>query len=203
MTRPGKGGQAPRPDREASREVQLDARHLALSVVVVVALCVVSFLLGRWVERRSLGVAVAAEGAPAGRGEPLVEEMGDVSEDLTFFDTLGGDREVPLETAAAPRESPPLAPAPRGAGASRPESTAAATPRRSVAEGIMVQVLASRDRAAADALRRRLRSRGYTALLVREKGVYKVRVGPYADREEAKRAAILLRDREKLTTWIP
>jgi len=84
-------------------------------------------------------------------------------------------------------------------GARRPEPAG----RRSVGEGIMVQVLASKQRAPADELRQRLRRKGYTALLVVEEGTYKVRVGPYADREEAERAADVLRDQENLTTWIP
>ena len=46
-------------------------------------------------------------------------------------------------------------------------------------------------------------AKGYTALIVREAGIYKVRVGPYADREEAERAAEILREQENLTTWIP
>jgi len=67
----------------------------------------------------------------------------------------------------------------------------------------MIQVFASKDRSAAESIRRRLRTKGYTALLVPDRGTYKVRVGPYADREEAERAATILREQEKLTTWIP
>jgi cell division septation protein DedD len=52
-------------------------------------------------------------------------------------------------------------------------------------------------------VRKRLREDGYTALMVSEGGTWKVRVGPYADRAEAERAAVRLRSEKGLTTWIP
>jgi cell division septation protein DedD len=72
-----------------------------------------------------------------------------------------------------------------------------------VNEGVMIQVFASKDRAAAEAIRKRLRGKGYTALLVSDAGSWKVRVGPYADREEAEKSAVVLREQENLKTWIP
>ena len=173
------------------REFQLETRHLTFLVFLVVALCVASFLLGRWVERQSLGPDLPGLTARGGGGS--VDEEGDVAEELTFFDSLKNDKPVPLEPEAD------LQPVTADAGrSSRP-----ATDGRSVEEGIMVQVLASKQRRQADELRRALRSKGYTALIVREDGTYKVRVGPYADREEAERAAEILREQENVTTWIP
>ncbi len=177
------------------REFQLEARHLALLVLLVVALCAASYQVGRWVERRSAEASAPPGLAPDGRAPASVEDAGDVSRDLTFFDTLGGGDPVPLEAPPRARETPIR---PRSAGASAPSA-----PRRSVSEGVMIQVFASKDRKAADSLRRRLRSRGYTALLVSEGGFHKVRVGPYADGEEAQRAAGVLREQEGLETRIP
>jgi cell division septation protein DedD len=188
------------------QEFQLETRHLVLLIALVLVLCVASFMLGRWVERQSLGPAIAGSAAGGKSGDAEVADMGDVSKDLTFFDTLEGNKPAPLEPPTSSRRSTtPVKPrtaatARTGADTASPPSV---NPRRSVNEGVMIQVFASKDRAAADAIRRRLRSKGYTALLVPDRGTYKVRVGPYADREEATRAADILREQEKLTTWIP
>jgi len=187
----GTGGKAP------EQEFQLEAKHLTVLVFLVVALCVASFMLGRWVERQSLGATIPAVASGRTEGDAKVEEMGDVAKELTFFDTLKTEEPVGLETApgeAAPRPAPVPA---------KKTPVATRSPQRSVGEGVMIQVFASKDRAPADAVRKKLRAKGYTALLVPEGGAWKVRVGPYADREEAERSAAVLREQEKLSTWIP
>ncbi|MGH9867528.1 MAG: SPOR domain-containing protein [Candidatus Polarisedimenticolia bacterium] len=187
---------------EAAREFQLETRHLAFLIAVVMGLCVASFLLGRWVERQNEPASVAAVRAEGGAS---VKDEGDVAGDLTYFDTLKTDKPAPLdpERKPAPARSTPArsersAITPPQAATPRP-----ADPRRSVNEGVMIQVFASKDRAAADAIRKRLRGKGYTALLVSDSGSWKVRVGPYADREEAERSAAVIRQQENLKTWIP
>jgi len=200
-------------DSATTQEFQLETRHLVLMVLLVVVLCVASFMFGRWVERQSAGPTISMAGmpGPSGRnGDANVEEMGDVSKDLTFFDTLEGNQPAPLkpQPGAKPAASARVKrPATAGVGqpAEPPATTGqpATSGRRSVNEAVMIQVFASKDRAAADLIRRRLRAKGYTALLMPDHGTYKVRVGPYADREEATRAASVLREQEKLTTWIP
>jgi cell division septation protein DedD len=197
----GRGG----PEGPPAQEFQLETKHLAFLILLVLVLCVASFLFGRWVERQSLGLGASSAGGIRRDADANVEDMGDVSKELTFFDTLKGDKSAPMPQPSADRSTAPARSAstataaaapPRGAGSSGP-------PRRSVNEGVMIQVFASKDRAAADAIRKRLRARGYTALLVSEGGSWKVRVGPYADREEAQRSAAVLHEQEKLTTWIP
>jgi len=177
----------------ADREFQLEVRHMAFLLLLVVALCVASFMLGRWVERQSAGADIAAI---AEEGEARVEEGGDVARDLTFFDSLKNDQPVPLEDPGGGRA--PLKPAPSRAAASPPPAS-----RRSVEEGVFIQVIATAQRSAAESVRKRLRDDGYTALMVSEGGTWKVRVGPYADRAEAERAAVRLRNEKGLTTWIP
>jgi len=195
-----------------TQEFQLETRHLVLIVLLVVVLCVASFMFGRWVERQSVGPTISMTGMPgsSGRnGDANVEEMGDVSKDLTFFDTLEGNQPAPLKPQPGAQAAPPRARQPATQTVRQPveaPSTTSQPPasgRRSVNEAVMIQVFASKDRAAADQIRRRLRAKGYTALLMPDHGTYKVRVGPYADREEATRAASVLREQEKLTTWIP
>jgi len=194
MAPSAQGGATLKGGDPTGQEFQLETRHFVLLVLIVVVLCAASFELGRWVERQSLGPAIplaSVAGTAGGGSDANVEDVGDVSKDLTFFDTLAGGAPTPLQ--APVRQSPRSSP-----GAAPPGST-----RRSVNEGVMIQVFASKDRAAADAVRKRLRAKGYTALLASSGGAYKVRVGPYADRTEAERQAAILREQERLTTWIP
>src|SRR5574342_1250820 len=176
----GRGGS----DAPAPQEFQLETKHLAFLILLVLVLCVASFLFGRWVERQSLGLGASSGGIDRRGADANVEDMGDVSKELTFFDTLKGDKPAPMPQAPADR---PTAGGPTRSASTGPSAAAttrgasgAGTPRRSVNEGVMIQVFASRDRAAADTIRKRLRARGYTALLVSEGGSWKVRVGPYA-----------------------
>jgi hypothetical protein len=167
---------------------------MAFLLLLVVALCVASFMLGRWVERQSSGADIDAI---VEDGEARMEEGGDVARDLTFFDSLKNDQPVPLETDAAGTRAAMKPAASRGGVAPPPAG------RRSVEEGVFIQVIATAQRSAAESVRKRLREDGYTALMVSEGGTWKVRVGPYADRAEAERAAVRLRSEKGLTTWIP
>ena len=180
----------------SGQEFQIETRHLAFLIFLVVALCVASFMLGRWVERQSVGPELSAMVSEGGAGN--IEEMGDVSEELTFFDSLKNEQPVALDAAVLDDRAPMPAVASGSPAAPRPDAS-----RRSIEEGVFIQVLATAQRSAASGLRRRLRDRGYTALMVSEAGAWKVRVGPYADREDAERAAQRLREQEGLTTWIP
>lgn len=173
----------------ASQEFQLETRHLALLVLIVVVLCLGSFQLGRWVERRSGGPSIAGAGSAMDEvSDANVDDVGDISRELTFFDSLKEDTVVddaPVRTRSETGAAPPPA------------------TRRSVNEGIMIQVFASKDRSAAQAVRNRLREKGYTAFILSSDGTHKVRVGPYADKEEAELQAAIIREREDLRTWIP
>lgn len=199
MARGIAGGGMGAQDRDADREVQLETKHLALLTLLVISLCAGSFLLGRWVERRNPSSTAAAEPTTA-VDDPNVEEMGDVSRQLTFFDSLKDGRPAPLVPSSESAGRPAMATAQGGSGRG---SSPAPVSQRSINEGVMIQVFASKSRSAADAVRKRLRSKGYTALLVSEGGFHKVRVGPYADRVEAERSASVLREREGLETRIP
>jgi len=201
--------------RGASRELQLETRHLAAIVVLIAFLCMASFMLGRWVERQAFRATVeGAAGLPGGKSSISVE---DVNRELTYFKTLEGESEspgvkpappdaplapvkvqVPAETASAISETTP------------PDPAAARRPNRPAADslpGVTIQVLATKDPAAAASLMKRLSARGYhvTASEERSAGVLwrKVRVGPYPSRAEAEKIARRLSSEEKVTTWIP
>src|SRR5213593_4691709 len=99
-----------RGEEGTAQEFQLETRHLVLLIVIVIVLCVASFLFGRWVERQSLGAAIPSAASRGGDEDANIEEMGDVSKDLTFLDTLEGNRPAPLKPQ--PARSAPRPPGP-------------------------------------------------------------------------------------------
>jgi cell division protein FtsN len=67
---------------------------------------------------------------------------------------------------------------------------------------LMVQVAAFRDRAAAEAFRKRLQKSGFQADMTRGGGYHKVVVGPYPDREAANRAIRKLKSEWKVNPFL-
>jgi DedD protein len=106
------------------------------------------------------------------------------TEGLQFFE----DR--PAEPTAAPAPSSGKAPAPAKA-----------------AEGFWVQILSTKSEREAKSRRTVLSGHGYRAIVEPSRGgggpiLYRVRVGPFASREEASQAARTLERKEKAKTWI-
>jgi DedD protein len=108
-------------------------------------------------------------------------------------------------TAVPPAVKPPTptpTPAPTPAAAAAMASTAPATSNGSIA----VQVGAFNTRHEADALAKRLSSKGYAVYVMNPTGhgktVYRVRVGNYATADEAKNVSTRLTQQEKLKPWI-
>jgi cell division protein FtsN len=176
----GGGGERTAADRGV--EVEVGGSGLILLGLLVLALCAGSFWLGRWSAR--------AAGPPASPPAAPIEDGGDAADDLTFFDRLERAPELSAQgderTVAPPA---PAAPAPAAAGGT-----------------FEVQVLASADRAAAEAVVARLQRRDYPARLVvgdRDgRAIYRVRVGGYADEAAARRAALAIEREEGLRTWV-
>lgn len=103
--------------------------------------------------------------------------------DTTHVDSAAKATAAPSDTAHAAAESLPPASAAR-----QPDSAAHAVFR--------IQVAAVNTRAAADSIAQRLKTRGEDAIVVADKGLYKVRIGAYATRAAA--AAALPAVRKKL-----
>lgn len=163
-------------------EVELGGYGLVALAAVILALCAASF----WLGRRSAEVLPArspAEGAGAG-------PAADVEKDLSFFDRL----EKAPEIQAVP-ESP--------AATTAPAAPATAPP---AAAGVEVQVFASADRNAAEALAAKLRGLGYRTRLLpadpRGESLHRVRVVGFADEAAARRAAEQLERQQGLRTWV-
>ena len=79
-------------------------------------------------------------------------------------------------------------------------------PAPSAASAFWVQALSANSEKEAHAKRDRLAAHGFPSTVVPGPGphgrVYRVRVGPFGNREEAQRAASRLKAREKLEPWI-
>jgi cell division septation protein DedD len=107
----------------------------------------------------------------------------------------------PRSTAAAkttPRPTPKAAPkaAPK---ATPPAKKPAATPLAR----LTIQVGAFKERAAAEAIVKRLKGKGYSAYLVPvTEGLFNVRVGSFTDREDAERIVAKLETQEKFKPFI-
>jgi len=184
----------PAPAGRAGLEFEVGGLGMLGLAAVIVALCVASFWLGRLSvpARRALPPDGAAEASAA------VEDGGDIERDLTFFDRLErapelsaqGDEET---VSPLPEETPAPEPTP-------------ATPPPTPDGPFEIQVLASAERSAADAVVIRLRGRGYPArLVVGERDgapLYRVRVGGYPDEPAARQVAQAIERQEGLRTWI-
>jgi cell division septation protein DedD len=179
---------------EEFHEIHLSGKQLVFLFMATTVVSVVIFLCGVLVGRGvqasraaegavlpGAAAAGAAEGTMAGlaSGEPAGEPppaASEAEEDLSYHRRLESDG--PASERLLLPEPPQPAPAPARA------DTAAEV------EGLVVQVTALRDGAAARALAERLRGKGYPAFVLdpapgAPAAVYRVRVGPYRERQEA------------------
>jgi DedD protein len=122
-------------------------------------------------------------------------------------------------TAEKPTPAPMPKPAPRPAAPAKPTpkpaAPAKATPRATPAPAhpakaaatplnrLTIQVGAFKERAAAEAIVKRLKGKGYSAYLVPvSEGLFNVRVGSFTDREDAERILTKLETQEKFKPFI-
>ena len=105
---------------------------------------------------------------------------------------------TPVRPTATPRPTPKATPK------ATPRTTP--SPRRAAATPVprlTIQVGAFKDRAAADAIVKRLKGKGYSAYLVPvSEGLFNVRVGSFTDREDAERVLTKLETQEKFKPFI-
>jgi DedD protein len=139
--------------------------------------------------------ASAAKPAPAATPVPAAER----STPLT----------PPAPPPAAPRAAaPPPPPAPKEppAASSNPSPAVAAAAPEPSGQGFALQVTALRERGEAEAIAKRLSSKGYTAYVLTpangSPSVYRVRIGKFKTRREAEAIATRLQKEEQFTPWI-
>jgi DedD protein len=211
------------------REIQLNGKQLVFMFMTTTVAAVVIFLCGVMVGRgatstraSAAAAAVAAEPAvdptspaetptttasdTASRGEPVSAQ--EDLKDLTYARRLEAPEPppepaiesvpAPAPAIAKPRAERP-APAPAGLKGTTPVGEANSS-------GFAVQVASLRSRDEADAIARRLSSKGYASFVTTPGAngprVFRVRVGKFAQRSEAETVARRLEKEEQFKPWI-
>lgn len=215
---------------EGFREIQLNGKQLvflfmaATVVSVVIFLCGV--LVGRGVRAQTGGVAdnapisTVAETTPtqvatpapapaAGSDPTTVAAPPPAADELSYFNRLERPDASPEQLKPTPEKT--VAPVERSTPA--PASAAAPTPAAappSSAEpaglGFAVQIAALNVRSEADAIAKRLSSKGYAAYVLAPPNgtpsVFRVRVGKFNTRREAETVAAKLQKEEQFKPWV-
>jgi DedD protein len=212
---------------DSFHEIQLNGKQLvflfmaATVVSVVIFLCGV--LVGRGVraERAAADVAAAAPAeapapqpspqppapAPAGSDPTAAAPPPPAADDLTYFDRL--------EKQKAPAEQlkpPALDNAVKSDKADKDKKKVAAAPAavpqtsEPAGSGYAVQIAALNVRTEAEAIAKRLSSKGYSAYVVAPAtgtpAVFRVRVGKFPTRHEAESIASRLKKEEQFNPWV-
>lgn len=169
------------------------------------------FLLGIYVGKGIAEERLAAEQRVVRLPAPPPPDEDAEHEALSFWDRLNAEedrgaaasRPEPTPTESSVRVAPPPAPSPTAAPPPPPTPTMKPTPQPrpttppALHGKFQVQVQALADRAAAERIARDLEGRGYQSHLSPAKAgdrtLYRVRVGPFATEDEARRAIARLK----------
>ena len=211
-------------------EIQLNGKQLVFLFMAATVVSVVIFLCGVLVGRgvRSERQAALNDAAPASiepTPQPAVAEKAPAGsdptaaatppptvDDLSYFNRLEKQTQPPeeLKAAAAPRRE---APKPEPAAATVANAKPAATVDKSVdkpaapaGDGYVIQVAAMPEHGVADAMAKRLSSKGYSAFVMMADGakpaMYRVRIGKFKTKREAETVAARLQKEEQFKPWI-
>lgn len=215
-------------------EIQLSGKQLVFLFMAASVVAGVIFLLGVFVgrgvrvERGTIAQAAALSEAPVPdvvrmpiaaveAAPPATDPTAAVPpapvDDLSYFDRLDKDvrdadkarRNTPpaVENVTPQKTSPEKSPAKKASG-----DASATLPSASDApgDGYAVQVAALNVRSEADAIVKRLASKGYAAYVQVPSGgggsVFRVRVGMFRSRREAETVAARLEKEERITPWV-
>jgi DedD protein len=214
---------------------QLVFLFMAATVVsVVIFLCGV--LVGRGVraergntvETTTLADPATAERSPAASTresvpptEPPADPPRPAADDLSYFNRLDRPNppaeELKLKGAPAPapaakpeRPAPAVSSPPRESGEPPAAATATASgpavSQAAATQAFAVQIAALNVRSEADAMAKRLSSKGYAAFVLPPAhgtpAVYRVRIGPFTTRREADSVAARLQKEEQFKPWV-
>ena len=212
-------------------EIQLNGKQLvflfmaATVVSVVIFLCGV--LVGRGVRTERAGVAdlsvannvaettpqqpaVAPAPMPAG-SDPTAAAQPPAAgnEDLSYFDRLEKSKPPKDELKADPPKQAPAskpAPEPKAIARAAVQPAPAAPSSEPAGQGFAVQIAALNVKSEADAIAKRLSSKGYAAYVLSPASgtpsVYRVRVGKFNTRREAESVAARLQKEEQFKPWV-
>jgi cell division protein FtsN len=216
-------------------EIQLSGKQLVFLFIVTTTVIVVVFLCGVKVGRGARDAQVddpeqAAAAAPVTQTAPVATPpateppapAADAQDDLSYHKRLQGEgtpqeklkrqEEPKPESAPPPKAASPVAepaPAPVATAQHVPAALAPADslPTAGRSGTWAVQVIATRDRAIAGSVLKRLAAKGYPAFLVNPSANatpawYKVQVGRYNDKGEAEKVSLRIKKEEQFQSWI-
>ncbi len=216
-------------------EIQLSGKQLVFLFIVTTTVIVVVFLCGVKVGRgardaqmdvpEQVNAAVPATQPAPVAAPPATEPpapAADAQEDLSYPKRLQGDG-TPQETLKRREEAktePAPAPKPTAAAAAAvptPVATSEQVPAVPASTDNLptsgrsgtwaIQVIATKDRAIAGSVLKKLAAKGYPAFLVNPSANatpawYKVQVGRYNDRGEAEKVSLRIKKEEQFQSWI-
>jgi cell division septation protein DedD len=217
-------------------EIQLNGKQLVFLFMAATVVSVVIFLCGVLVGRgvraeRGTAVETAALADPAATelslaasprvsalpGEPPADAPRPAVDDLSYFNRLDQPNPPVEELKATPapapaakpeRPAPALSPPVRVPAAPAAAATASGTaaPQAAATQPFAVQIAALNVRSEADAMAKRLSSKGYAAFVLPPANgtpaVYRVRIGPFNTRREADSVAARLQKEEQFKPWV-
>ena len=212
---------------EGFHEIQLNGKQLvflfmaATVVSVVIFLCGVLVGRGVRVERGAVAENTAItsvaettpqqppptpDPTPAG-SDPRTAAPPPPVDDLSYFNRLEKEKTPPehLKPAVADKPEPrPAPPPPR----KEPVRTAGAdsSSAEPAGQGYAVQIAALNVRGEAEAIAKRLSSKGYSAYVLGpaagSPAIFRVRIGKFPSRREAESVAARLKKEEQLNPWV-
>jgi cell division septation protein DedD len=206
------------------REIQLNGKQLVFMFMTATVAAVVIFLcgvmVGRGVNTTRASAAAAAATEPAVDPTSAAQVQSRPSSDATSEEPVSRQEELKELTYARRLEAPepPPEPAVEPVATPVPAINTRTEPPRAVpaakavdtaepkGEGFVVQVASLRSRSEADAIARRLSSKGFPSFVSTPGSsgpkVFRVRVGKYPDRREAEAIATRLEKEEQFKPWI-
>jgi cell division septation protein DedD len=208
-------------------EIQLNGKQLVFLFMAATVVSVVIFLCGVLVGRgvRAERAATSADAGaatieptpqaaaptpatpPAG-SDPTTAAPPPTVDDLSYFNRLEKQTPAVEELKAPPAAAPNVVAAIASPKSPPPIATppAASQPAPSPGDGYAIQVAAMLDHTDADAMAKRLSSKGYNAFILplgqTTPTRYRVRVGKFKTKHEAEVAAARLQKEEQFKPWI-
>lgn len=162
--------------------------------------------------------ALDASAEDEATNKPDLSELGDLAQsprpDTTLAEDLGATPPAqatppPPRVTPPPPSTPPAQATPPPPAQATPPPPRQATPATSSGEpteGLIIQVFSTHDEPQARKVLAQLRQGGYKAYLspgeARGRATYRVRIGPYATRPPAEKAAKEIASKYRLETWI-
>jgi len=206
-------------------EIQLNGKQLVFLFMAATVVSVVIFLCGVLVGRgvKAERAATTADGsaaaieptpqaapaapAPAAGSDPTTAAPPPTVDDLSYFNRLEKKTPAVEELKAPPAPSPaPVAPAVTLKPSRTAPVAAQSAPAPPVGDGYAIQVAAMLDHTDADAMAKRLSSKGYNAFILPLAQTtpprYRVRVGKFKTKHEAESVAAKLQKEEQFNPWI-